>query len=109
MNAAPPLPTENHIGFFFKLKTPKASPATVSEQTEIKLSSSATTSSSTITTPTVTAHDAIKNIERSLNEKENDTIKKFITKLKVLFEQLFTDDVRYDQNIMSFFKIFLYK
>ena len=72
MNAAPPPPTKNHIGFFFKLKTPKALPVTVSAQTEIKLSSSAAASSSTITTPTVNAHFAIKNRERFLNEKENE-------------------------------------
>ena len=109
MNAAPPPPTKNHIGFFFNSKTPKALPATVSAQTEIKLSSSAAASSSTITTPTVNAHVAIKDRERFLNEKENDMLKKFITELKVSFEQLFTDDVRNDQNIMGFFKIFLYK
>ena len=103
------LPTyKNQIGFFFKSKTPKASPATVSAQTEIK-SSSAAASSSTITTPTVNAHVAIENRERFLNEKENDMLKKFITELKVSFEQLFTDDVRNDQNIMGFFKISLYK
>ena len=107
MNAAPPPPTKNNIGFFFKSKTPKASPATVSMQTEIKLSSSATASSSTITTPTVNAHVAIENKERFLNEKENDMLKKFITEIKVSFEQLFTDDVRNDQNIMGFLKIFL--
>ena len=109
MNAAPPPPTKNHIGFFFKSKTPKALPVTVSAQTEIKLSSSAAASSSTITTPTVNAHFAIKNRERFLNEKENDMLNKFITEVKVSFEQLFTDDVRNDQNIMGFFKIFLYK
>ena len=38
MNAAPPPPTKNDIGFFFKSKRPKASTATVSAQTEIKLS-----------------------------------------------------------------------
>ena len=103
------LPTyKNHIGFFFKSKTPKASPVTVSAQTEIK-SSSAAASSSTITTPTVNAHVAIENRERFLNEKENDMLKKFITEQKVSFEQLFTDDVRNDQNIMGFFKISLYK
>ena len=107
MNAAPPPPTKNNIGFFFKSKTPKASPATVSVQTEIKLSSSAAASSSTITTPTVNAHVAIENKERFLNEKENDMLKKFITEIKVSFEQLFTDDVRNDQNIMGFLKIFL--
>ena len=107
MNAAPPPPTKNHTGFFFKSKTPKATPATVSAQTEIELSSSAAASSSTITTPTVNAHVAIKNRERFLNEKENDMLKKFITELKVSFEQLFTDDVRNDQNIMGFLKIFL--
>ena len=107
MNAAPPPPTKNNIGFFFKSKTPKALPATVSMQTEIKLSSSATASSSTITTPTVNAHVAIENKERFLNEKENDMLKKFITEIKVSFEQLFTDDVRNDQNIMGFLKIFL--
>ena len=95
------------IGFFFKSKTPKASPATVSAQTEIKLPSSAAASSSTITTPTVNAHVTIENRERFLNEKENDILKKFITELKVSFEQLFTDDVRNDQNIMGFLKIFL--
>ena len=109
MNAAPPPPTKNHIGFFFNSKTPKALLATVSAQTEIKLSSSAAASSSTITTPTVNAHVAIENGERFLNEKENDMLKKFITELKVSFEQLFTDDVRNDQNIMGFLKIFLYK
>ena len=36
-------------------------------------------------------------------------LKKFITELKVSFEQLFTDDVRNDQNIMGFFKISLHK
>ena len=107
MNAAPPPPTKNNIGFFFKSKTPKASPTTVSVQTEIKLSSSAAASSSTITTPTVNAHVAIENKERFLNEKENDMLKKFITEIKVSFEQLFTDDVRNDQNIMGFLKIFL--
>ena len=110
MNAAPPPPSKNHIDFFFKLKTPKASPATVSAQTEIKLSSSAAASSSTITTPTVNAHVTIENRERFLNEKENDMLKKFITELKVSFEQLFTDvGVRNDQNIMGLSKIFLYK
>ena len=109
MNAAPPPPTKNNIGFFFKSKTPKASPATVSVQTEIKLSSSAAASSSTITTPTVNVHVAIENKERFLNEKENDMLKKFITEIKVSFEQLFTDDVRNDQNIMGFFKISLHK
>ena len=97
------------IGFFFKSKTPKASPATVSAQTEIKLPSSAAASSSTITTPTVNAHVTIENRERFLNENENDILKKFITELKVSFEQLFTDDVRNDQSIMGFLKIFLYK
>ena len=108
MNAATPPTTKNHISFFEKKsKTPKASPATVSVQTEIKLSSSAAASSSTITTPTVNAHVAIENKERFLNEKENDMLKKFITEIKVSFEQLFTDDVRNDQNIMGFLKIFL--
>ena len=106
MNAAPPPPTKNHIGFFFKLKTPKASPVTVSAQTEIKLSRSAAASNSTITTPTVNAHVAIENRERFLNGKENDMLNKFITELKVPFEQLFTDDVKNDANIMGFFKIF---
>ena len=105
MNAAPPPPTKNHIGFFFKLKTPKASPVTVSAQTEMKLSRSAAASSSTITTPTVNAHVAIENRGRFLNEKENDMLKKFITELKVPFEQLFTDDVK-NENITRFFKIF---
>ena len=73
-------------------------PATIAVQTEIKLSSSATTSSSTITTPTANPHVAIENSERSVNEKENDMLKKFITELNVSFEQLFTDDVRNDQN-----------
>ena len=73
-------------------------PASVSVQTEIKLSSSATTSSSTVTTPTVNPHVAIENRERFVNEKENDMLKKFITELNVSFEQLFTDDVRNDQN-----------
>ena len=50
-----------------------------------------------------------KDLTVSLNEKENDILKKFITKLKVSFEQLFTNDVKNDQNVMSFFKIFLYK
>ena len=36
-------------------------------------------------------------------------LKKFITELKVSFEQLFTDDVRNDQNIVGFLKTFLYK
>ena len=99
MNAAPPPPTKNHIGFSFKSKTSKASPATVFAQTEIKLSSSAAAFNSTITTPT----------ERFLNDKENDMLKKFTTELKVSFEQLFTEDVRNDQNIMGFLKIFLYK
>ena len=85
MNAAPPPPTKNHIGFFFKSKTLKASPATVSAQNEMKLSSS----------------------ERFLNGKENDMLKKFITKLKVSFEQIFTDDVRNDQNIMDFLNVSL--
>ena len=85
INAAPPPPPKNHIGFFFKSKTPKASPTTVSAQTEIKLSRSAAASSSTITTPTVNAHVAIKNRERFLNEKENNMLKKFITKLNVSF------------------------
>ena len=88
MNAAPPPPTKNHIGFFFKSKTPKASFVTVSAETEMKLSSSAAVSSSTITFPTVNAHVAIENRERFLNEKENDMLKKLI---------------------MSFLKIFLYK
>ena len=73
-------------------------PATIAVQTEIKLSSSATTSSSTITTPTVNPHVATENRERFVNEKENDMLKKFITELNVSFEQLFTDDVRNDQN-----------
>ena len=47
--------------------------------------------------------------ERFLNGKENDMLKKFITKLKVSFEQLFTGDVKYDQNIMRFIKIFKFK
>ena len=50
-----------------------------------------------------------KDLTVSLNEKENDILKKFITKLKVSFEQLFTNDVKNDQNVMGFFKIFLYK
>ena len=75
MNDAPPSPTKNHTGFFFKSKTPKASPATVSAQTVIKLSSSAASSSSTITTPTVHAHVAIENRDRFLKEKENDMLK----------------------------------
>ena len=108
-NAAPPPPTKNHIGFFLKSKTPKVSPATVSAQTEIKLSSSAATSSSTITTPTLNAHVAIENTERFLNEKENDMLQKFITELKVSFEQLFADYFRDEQKIMGFLKIFLYK
>ena len=108
-NAAPPPPTKNHIGFFLKSKTPKVSPATVSAQTEIKLSSSAAASSSTITTPTLNAHVAIENRERFLNEKENDILKKFITELKVSFEQLFADYFRNEQKIMGFLKIFLYK
>ena len=109
MNAASPPPTKNHIGFFFKSKMPEALPATVSAQTEIKLSSSAAASSSAITTPILNTHVAIENGERFLNEKENDMLKKFITELKVSFEQLFTDDVRNDQNIMGFFKISLHK
>ena len=108
MNAPPPPPPKNYIGFFFGSKTPKASPTT-SVQTEIKFSSSAAASSSTITTPTVNAHVAVENRERFLNEKENDMLNKFITKLKVSFEQLYIDDVRNDQNIMGFLKIFLYK
>ena len=86
MNAAPPPPTKNHIGFFFKPKIPKAPPTTVSAQTETKLLSSAATSSST-TTPTLNAHVVIENRERFLNEKENDMLKKFIIELKVSFEQ----------------------
>ena len=35
MNAPPP-PAKNQIGFFFRSKTPKASPTTTSVQTEIK-------------------------------------------------------------------------
>ena len=50
-----------------------------------------------------------KDLTVSLNEKENDILEKFITKLKVSFEQLFTNDVKNDQNVMGFFKIFLYK
>ena len=106
MNAAPRPPTKNHIGFFFKSKTPKASPAIVCAQTEIKLSSSAAASSSTITTPTVNAHVTIENRERFLNEKENDMLKKFITELKVSFEQLFTDVGRNDQILWAFLKYF---
>ena len=34
-------------------------------------------------------------------------LKKFITKLKVSFEQIFTDDVRNDQNIMDFLNVSL--
>ena len=109
MNDAPPSPTKNHVGSFFKSKIPKASPATVSSQTEIKLSNSAATSSSTITTSTVNVHAKIEKRETFLNEKENDMLKKFITDLKVSFEQLFIDDVRNDQNIVGFLKIFLYK
>ena len=101
-NAAPPPPTKNHIGFFLKSKTPKVSPATVSAQTEIILSSSAAASSSTITTPTLNAHVANENRKRFLNEKENDILKKFTTELKVSFEQLFTDDVRNNQILWPF-------
>ena len=59
--------------------------------------------------PTVNAHVATENGERFLDEKENDMLKKFITELKVSFEQLLTDDVRNDQNIVGFLKTFLYK
>ena len=92
MNASPSPPTKNHIGFSFKSKTSKASPATVFAQTEIKLSSSGAAFSSTKTTPT----------ERFLNDKENGMLKKFTMELTVSFEQLFTEDVRNDQNIMDF-------
>ena len=97
MNTAPPPPTKNHIGFFFKSKTPKASPATVFAQTELKSSSSTVASSSTITPLTVNVHVANENRERFLNEKENDMLKRFTAELKVSSEQLFTDDVRNNQ------------
>ena len=89
-----------------KSKTPKVSPATVSAQTEIILSSSAAASSSTITTPTLNAHVANENRKRFLNEKENDILKKFTTELKVSLEQLFTDDVRNNQILWPFLKYF---
>ena len=67
MNAAPPPTARNPIGFFFKSKTFKPSPVTLSAQAEMKLSSSATNSNSTVITPTVNAHAAIEDRETFLS------------------------------------------
>ena len=117
MNSDPPPPTKNRISFFFKQKetansansslTTNTSSVTICREIVMKSSEPTHNISSTITS--VNACLAIENREKILSEREIKILKNVFMEIEVSYEQLFTSDVKNDQQLMQIFTTFIHK
>ena len=76
---------------------------------DVVMESSEPTHNISSTIISVNACLAIKNREKFLSEREIQMLKTFFMEIEVSYEQLFTSDVKNDQQLMQLFMTFIYK